>query len=185
MKKLRTATDNLESLLAVVSIGVILLCAPQAPAAQDGEDNHQEQENKSKVQQTPKDIERLVMQVLADTDKRRDPFVKAERQQQRTVATYEIQERPRPQSGLGRYDIDELDVTAIWKETDRIVAMIRAPDEKLFVANVGDEAFDGMIVEISIEGKYVKFMQKLQRVGPQLPGQPDVKFEPKIVWLSR
>jgi hypothetical protein len=122
---------------------------------------------------------------LSDRTKRQDPFIKAQRQQQSSAATYEISERPRPASGFGRYDIDQLALMAIWKESTRVTAMFRAPDDKLFISAVGDEAYDGRIVEISFEGKYVKFLRKLERVGPRVTGQPDVKYEPVMIRMRQ
>jgi hypothetical protein len=134
---------------------------------------------------TAKQIERFVLQVLSESKSRQDPFVRAQRQQQTTVATYEITEKPRPQSGFGRYDVNQLTLMAIWKEEDTATAMFRAPDGKLFITAVGEEAFDGRIVEISFEGKYVKFLRKLERVGPRVAGQPDYKYEPVFIRMGR
>ncbi len=134
---------------------------------------------------TARQIERFVLQVLSDTTKRQEPFIKTQRRQQRTTVAYEIGEKPRPTSGFASFDIDQLGLMAIWKERDRVTAMFRAIDGKLLIAAVGEEAFDGMVVEISFEGKYVKFMRKLERVGPKVSGQPDYKFEPVLVRMRK
>ena len=94
-------------------------------------------------------------------------------------------ERPRPQSGFARYDIEQLTLMAIWEESDKVVAMFRAIDNQLFIASVGEEAYDGRIVEISFEEKVVKFLRRLERIGPRVSGQPDYKYETVLVRMRQ
>jgi len=130
-------------------------------------------------------IERFVMQVLADRTKRQDPFIKSQRQAQKPAATYEIGVKPRPLSGFASYDIDQLTLMAIWKESEKVTATFRSNDGQLFIVSIGDEAYDGKIVEISFEEKSVKFLRKLKRVGPKVSGQPDFKYESVVVRMHQ
>ncbi len=134
---------------------------------------------------TLEELERFLRQFLTDRTRRRDPFTREVQEAQQSSATYQLQTRPRPASGFGRYDIDDLTLQAIWNDGEQITAVFRAPDQKLFIVSVGDEAYDGRIVEINIEQRYVRFMQELRRVGQQAEGQPVVRYEPKIVRLRR
>lgn len=168
-------------LAAALSVCLVLLLAAPVSA----QETAKKQIRRPAELKSAKQIERFVLQVLSDTTKRQDPFIRAQRQQQSTAATYEISEKPRPQSGFGRYDINQLTLMAIWKESTKVTSMFRAPDNKLFIVAVGDEAYDGRIVEISFDGKYVKFLQKLERVGPKVSGQPDVKYEPLTVRMRQ
>jgi Tfp pilus assembly protein PilP len=173
------------TLCALTALLISALCFSLAAPSFGQTDQQKRQIRRPPELKTAKEIERFVMEVLSDRTKRQDPFIKAPRQQQTTIATYEISERPRPAAGFGRYDIDQLTLNAIWKGSDKVTAMFRAPDDKLFIVTVGDEAYDGRIIEISFEGKYVKFLRVLERVGPKVAGQPDVKYEPVLVRMRQ
>lgn len=131
-------------------------------------------------------IRRFIMSILVDRTQRSDPFVAADRDPTRQVASYEVEQKPRPESGLGRYDVEQLTLKAIWEEDDEAVALVSSPDNKVFVVRLGDEAYDGRIVEIDLDGGAVKFLQELRRTGgPARPGDPDVKYVEKTVRFRR
>jgi hypothetical protein len=131
-------------------------------------------------------IVRFLMTVLQDRTRRADPFVKGQERSTRQVAQYAVEDKPRPASGFGRYDVETLTLQAIWKEETAVVAMVKAPDGKVFIVKVGEEAYDGRLVEISPQGGYIKFLQELRRTsGPARPGEPDIKYVEKIVRFRR
>ena len=170
--------------LMCLLISILLLPAAVQPAVAR-QSSQRNQIRRPAQLETMRQIERFVMQLLTDKTKRQDPFIAAERQQQRTQATYEMGSKPRPQSGFARYDIEQLTLTAIWEEDEQVVAMFRAIDNKLFIVSVGEEAYDGRIVEISFEEKAVKFLRRLERIGPRVSGQPDYKYETVLVRMRQ
>ena len=145
-----TSKDLLSRLTTAATAACLILLLALTASAQQAD---RKQIRRPPELRTARQIERFVMQVLSDNTKRQDPFIRVQRQQQSTAATYEISEKPRPQTGFGRYDIDQLTLMAIWKESAKVTSMFRAPDNKLFIVAVGDEAYDGRIVEISFENK--------------------------------
>lgn len=131
-------------------------------------------------------IVRFLQSVLQDRTRRADPFVKGQERGTQQVAQYAVENKPRPKTGFGRYDIETLTLQAIWKEENAVVAMVKAPDAKVFIVKIGEEAYDGRLVEISPEGGYIKFLQELRRTsGPARRGEPDIKYVEKIVRFRR
>lgn len=151
----------------------------------------QEEENKTKPivrpaeLSTEEDIVRFIMSVLSDRIPRPDPFVKKNAQALEGEDTYQVENKPRPTTGFGRYDVDSLTLMAIWKDDEGVVAMFKAPDSKVFISRVGEEAYDGRVVEISLQGGYVKFLQELKAKGSGGAGKPNVKYVERIVHFRR
>lgn len=133
---------------------------------------------------TKEKIVSFINQVLGDQTRRPDPFIQNEQMGVDQVAKYEVEEKPRPKYGFGKYDIESLVLQGIWREDEKVFALMKTPDDKSMIVSLGDEAYDGRIVEINIQGKYVKFLQELRRKradDANLDDQPDIIYTEKIV----
>ena len=124
------------------------------------------------------DIVRFIQDLLSDSTKRKDPFSSAA-VGSALLSTYSPEDKPRPESGFGRYDVESLILMAIWEESGDAVAMVKAPDELTFIVRIGDEAYDGKIVEINLGARYVKTMNRLVRQAGDL-----LVNEPKEKWVE-
>lgn len=164
-------------------IAAVILAFPGIVAAQE------EDQSKPIVRpaqlNTEEEIIRFIKSVLADRTPRPDPFVRKNAQALAGEDSYQVENKPRPTSGFGRYDVETMTLMAIWEDDDGAVAMFRTQDSKVFIIRVGEEAYNGRVVEINLEGGYVRFLQELRLTGPGSANRPSVKYEEKIVPFRR
>jgi Tfp pilus assembly protein PilP len=163
--------------LTVVLMIVVAMKSPACAQSRDPIVRPPSLDNKEK-------IEDFINQVLRDNTQRPDPFVRNEQMGVDQVAQYEVEEKPRPEYGFGKYDIETLILQGIWRQDEEIYAFFKTPDNKSMLVTIGDEAYDGRIVEINLQGKYVKFLQELKRKTSDEAidsSEPDTIFTEKIV----
>lgn len=133
-------------------------------------------------------IIRFMVSVINQKVERPDPFVEGVRTQASEDQFENVESKPRPAYGFGKYDVDQLILQAIWKEKDKMVAVFKAPDNTMHTTKLGDEAYDGRIVEINFESRYVKFLNKITKRrtgGPGKKGELVETFVEKNVSIRR
>lgn len=175
--------EEIQKIIRLLVIAALILSALSlamaAYAQEEEEEGEQGQEAIVAIKdfKTFNELERFVRAILEERGELREPFMSQDQRRRRVSASEIVQVKPRPKSGFGRYDVNTLKLLGIYMDNDLLVAMFRAPDNKLFAAKVGEEAYDGKIDRISLEGGYVKF------VRPRL--DDPTKTEDIIVRLPR
>ena len=137
---------------------------------------------------TKEQIIRFMVGVISQKTQRPDPFVEGVREVAGTEQFEEVEAKPRPEFGFGKYDVEQLQLKAIWKEKEKLVAVFLAPDGTMHTTKLGDEAYDGRIVEINFELRYVKFLNKITKrrtSGPGKKGELVEQFVEKNVYIRR